>query len=664
MRPHTPWYNSEIHQKRQERRQAEARWRKSGLTVHKEIFCSLRNETNHLIKVAKTMHYNNKVEDCGNDQKALFNLIKQLTSQSSTQKLPSHDSIEEVLEKFSTFFVSKIHNIRQNLDKEGNGTDTSINGNENIPAQLASFDPVSVDSITKVIMKSPTKSCSLDPIPTWLLKESLDVLAPAVTKIINTSITTSTFPSIMKQALVTPLLKKPSLDTEILKNYRPVSNLSFLSKLTERVIANQLSSHMTVNKQYMPVQSAYRPLHSTETALLKVMNDLLLAVDNRNGVILVLLDLSAAFDTIDHDILINRLAQQIGITGQALQWFQSYLKGRFQAIHLNGKASKPVLLVFGVPQGSVLGPVMFIIYQSPLYNIAQKHAVNMHCYADDTQVYFIYDIDSPLDFDRATEKVEACIDEIRTWMAENKLKLNDDKTEVLIVSSDRQKHKVNQQGINIGGYQINPSPSAKNLGVLFDEHLKMEKHIGSITKSSYLQLRTIGKIRKYLNPDSLQKLIHAFISSRLDYNNSLLHGLPKCQLDRLQRIQNSAARIVCGCKKTDHITPHLMELHWLPVKYRIMFKILVLTYRCLHDLAPPYLSDLLSAHQPTRNLRSSKDNLLTVPRTKLSTYGDRAFSKAAPLLWNSLPTEIRDSSTLNSFRSSLKTHLYKQAFNI
>ena len=209
------------------------------------------------------------------------------------------------------------------------------------------------------------------------------------------------------------VLKKASLNKEIRKNYRPVSNLSFLSKLTERAVAAQLAEHMDSNNLHTPVQSAYRPLHSTETALLKVINDILVSIDHGNGVIVVLLDLSAAFDTIDHNLLIDRLGERIGITGKALEWFKSYLSNRFQSIHLNGKSSKHILLIFGVPQGSVLGPVKFTVYQGPVFEIAELHGVSSHLYADDTQLYFAFDLNSPGDFDSAVEKVENCIEDIK-----------------------------------------------------------------------------------------------------------------------------------------------------------------------------------------------------------------------------------------------------------
>ena len=187
----------------------------------------------------------------------------------------------------------------------------------------------------------------------------------------------------MKKALVKPHLKKHSLDADNLSNYRPVSNLSLLSKLLEKAVDTQFASHLSTNSLLSPLQSAYRANHSVETALAKVHNDIMRAADESQGVLLILLDLSAAFDTIDHDM---------GIEGLALSWVESYLSDRQQAIHINGVSSSPVVLKYGVPQGSVKGPKDFICYTTPIAEIAKLYDVSAHLYADDTQLYMPFNV--------------------------------------------------------------------------------------------------------------------------------------------------------------------------------------------------------------------------------------------------------------------------------
>ena len=399
-----------------------------------------------------------------------------------------------------------------------------------------------------------------------------------------------------------------------------------------------------------------------ETALLKIHNDLVRAVDDSKGVIVVLLDLSAAFDTLDHDILLTRMESCMGITDKALLWYKSYLHERSQAVKIDKTMSAFSPLVYGVPQGSVLGPKEFSKYTPLLQAIAELYGVCVHMYADDTQLYIPFDINSPDDQHAALNKIEICIQHIAFWMKQNKLKLNEEKTEVLIVCSPRQRHKLTIAQVSVCGTNISPTPNVRNLGAVFDQNLNMADQVTAICRSVNHQLRHIGKIRKYLSQEAANTLVHALVTSRLDNNNALLTNIPDNQIFRLQKLQNNAARVVSLTRKYDHITPVLKQLHWLPVSWRITFKVLLLTYKALHDLAPQYLTNMLVTYEPRQGLRSADQGYLNVPKTKLATYGDRAFSKVAPVLWNGLPVHIKTSKTVASFKSLLKTHLFKNAF--
>ena len=191
----------------------------------------------------------------------------------------------------------------------------------------------------------------------------------------------------------------------------------------------------------------------------------------------------------------------------------------------------------------------------------------------------------------------------------------------------------------------------------------MKRHISNVCKISYFHLRNVRYLKPVLSNDALVTVVHAFISSRLDYCNSLLHGLPENQVFKLQRIQNVAARLVTGCARTDHISPVLKILHWLPIRYRIDFKILLLTYKCIHGLGPEYLSELISVKECGRSLRSSHSLNLSVPKHRLKSYGERSFSVAAPKLWNNLPCKIKSSESVAVFKSAVKTHMFSLAFS-
>ena len=262
--------------------------------------------------------------------------------------------------------------------------------------------------------------------------------------------------------------------------------------------------------------------------------------------------------------------------------------------------------------------------------------------------------------------MQNCIDDIRSWMEHDKLLLNDEKTEFLVIGTRQQLSKVNISSITVGNSAIMKSSVVRNLGSYIDDKLSMNSHINKVCNASFYYLHDIRRIRKHLSRDSSETLIHAFVSSRLDYCNSLLYGLPQVQIDKIQRVQNAAARLIFQQPKFCHITPVLSQLHWLPIKYRIEFKILLMTFKAIHGMAPDYLCKLISRRKSTGySLRSSKKVMLEVPSGKiLPTLGGRAFCYAAPKLWNNLPSEISSLDSLSNFKCHVKTYLFKQAFNL
>ena len=249
-------------------------------------------------------------------------------------------------------------------------------------------------------------------------------------------------------------------------------------------------------------------------------------------------------------------------------------------------------------------------------------------------------------------------------MKTNMLKLNDEKTEFLVISSRHTSKTPVVSSLCVGHTAVDAVPSARNIGLILDNKLTMEDHIKSVCKSSYMHLRNIAQVRTYLTEDATKTLMHSFVISKLDNLNALLYGLPDCLLRKLQLVQNQAAKLVARKRKQDHVTPILITLHWLPVQQRIYYKVLLLAYKCIHGLAPSYLCSLLEEYQPARSLRSSSQYLLKEKKGRLKTYGDRAFSVAAPHLWNSLPVELRSCQSIDSFKRSLKTFLFKEAYNV
>ena len=387
IRPNAPWFSDEIRVARRHRRRAERRMLKSGLQIDKMLYRQECESYNSLITDLKSKYLRNEIATA--DSKQLFNIVKKLSTPNQSSIFPEHSSDSELANQFSEFFKKKISDIVSSFASDVTFAPSHVLHPEtSLNCNLCEFIPVTEIQLRRRIKSTPPKACNLDPLPTWLLKDCLDELLPVLTNIINASLSLGVVPRSFRASLILPVLKKPNLDPNDFGNYRPIANLPFVSKVLERIVADQLMCYVDSHNLLPANQSAYRNFHSTETALLKVFNDILLAVDKGDEAVLLLLDFSAAFDTLDHTVLLQRLAKDYSITGTVLQWIESYLQDRTQKVIINGTCSAPSILSCGVPQGSVIGPLLFLLYTGPLAKIITSHqGVNYAMYADDTQIY-------------------------------------------------------------------------------------------------------------------------------------------------------------------------------------------------------------------------------------------------------------------------------------
>ena len=350
----------------------------------------------------------------------------------------------------------------------------------------------------------------------------------------------------------------------------PVCNLCFIAKILEKFVLSQVSSYLNSHNRYNICQSAYRPGHSTETALLKVVNDLFLYLNKGNISVLALLDSSSAFDTIDHPILVHRLHTDFGFTDTVLQWFSSYLTDRTHYVSLSNHCSSFAPVHSGVPQGSVLGSILFTMYVKPLSAIIDSNFIIHHSFADDLQLQM------SATHDRISvlfHSIHSCISDVKAWATANMLKFNDNKSELMLVTSKTTKHLHNlPTSITIGNAQIPFKQSVKNLGFTLDCHLTMNARVSNFARTCYFELRRLASIRRFLTSTATATHVSPFVLSRIDYCNSLLFGSTHDVTSHLQRIQNYAARVILSLPRSSSITIHLKSLHWLPVKVRSTYR--------------------------------------------------------------------------------------------
>ena len=325
--------------------------------------------------------------------------------------------------------------------------------------------------------------------------------------------------------------------------------------MLEKLVLSQVSSYLNSHNLYNACQSAYSPCHSTETALLKVVNDMFLLANKGNISVLAVLDFSSAFDTIVHPILVHRLHTDFGFTDTVLQWFSSYLTDRTHYVSLSNHCSAFTHVHSGVPQGSVLGPMLFTMYIKPLSVIIDSHSIIHHSFADDLQLL----MSAPQDrISELLHTMQSCISDVKSWATANMLKLNDNKTELMLVTSMRTKHLHSlPTSITIGNAKIPFKNSVKNLGFTLDCHLTMNAHVSNIARTCYFELRRLASIRRFLTSTATATLVSAFVLSRIDYCNSLLFCFTHDVTSHWQRIQNNAARVILRLPKSFSITIHL-----------------------------------------------------------------------------------------------------------
>jgi hypothetical protein len=649
-----PWYDASCRAIKAKSRRFEAIYRKTRTSAAHATWRIQLNNQRLFYQHKFTDYWSQTIEACRSDTKALWSKLSLLLKPPPLPTSSSHTP-----DMFANFNKSKVDTIRS---KTSAAPPPKIEY-RSIPP-MKEFDPVTDDEILKILHTSPAKHCSLDPVPTWLVKRLADLFAPIYARLCNSSLASGVVPVAHKHAIVRPRLKKPCLDSTDLASYRPISNLSFLSKTVERTVAARFLKHADDYNLLPARQSAYRAHYSTETAVVSVHNDLVRAIDDGNVSILVLLDLSAAFDTVDHQTLVEVLNKRFGIDGTVLTWYRSYLADRTQTYLVGDKRSVTSSLTYGVPQGSVLGPQEFIAYTEDIATRLACRGVKHHLFADDKQAYAHTTVDK---IATATSSLEKCVADVADWCASRRLQLNAAKTEIAWFGSRTNLRNIAENEarcLQIGADVIKPVDVVRDLGVLLDSELSMKQHVAKITIMCFFHLRRLRQVRRSLGPDVTQRLVSAFVLSRLDYCNAVLAGLPASTISPLQRVQNAAARLVFNLKPRDSVTGAMKHMHWLPIRYRIKYKLCLLMHAVVNHRCPAYMSDMMTMTTDIvgrAHLRSASAGDFDVPRTR-TVFAERAFSVAGPRQWNKLPAELRSLSDIDHFKGQLKARFYRKAY--
>ena len=588
------WFDEEYIKERRKRRKLEKQWKQLKTEDAHMQYVLQRDHCVNLANSKLRTYYTNTIAS-SKDPSELFKTVSKLWNNKKQKELPTYDGCTtDLTNNFNSYFSEKITKIRDSISCDPDEVYNESNATYTLKESttfLSEFEPVTITQLEEIASSMDIKASFDDPLPSSLYKSALQTLLPYILPLVNLSLSTGDM-SGLKESTISPILKKAGLDKESNPNYRPLMNLQFVSKLIEKVVAKQLEAHMTQNNLHSSSQHGYKKNHSTETLLLEVVDQTLIGFEKNTATVVILLDMSAAFDTVDLKKLLNILEHRIGLKGTALKWFRSFLFDREQKVQINGFTSELLATLFGVPQGSVLGPILFNIYVSSLSNVINEVQMFSSSYADDTNAR----IKLSLQFQcyNIAIRIPAILKEIQRWMNLYFLKLNPDKTEIMLLCPPNQKSVPKILGVEIDGKCIRFGGVVKLLGLHIDTYLDFDYHVNQLTSSCIFHLKNISKIARYLSQPDLEKLIHAFVCSKLDYCNSVLYGIKSSTMLKLQAVQNKAARIVLRLPARSSVTDDmLMDLHWLKVDQRIVFKLLLLVHKFFIDSAPAYLSEQL-----------------------------------------------------------------------
>lgn len=646
-KPPAPWLTDTIKDMIKIRDRAYARFKKSKQIEHFDYYKELRNYTAGAIKREKRAHMEYVMRN--KSSKETWNTLRslQVVKNKTNTEIPSNlENVDEINKNFTAVPVVNKSNHQLSLLNKYN----RAHSQHNVHFQFSQITSNETRTQLNSIKSFATGS---DHISLTMLHLIFPHLSDHITHIINTVLSSNIFPDAWKKANVLPLAKVSN--PENFGQLRPISILPTLSKILERIMHKQMSEYVLLNNIIPTVQSGFRPKHSTTTALINITDDILRNHDKGMATCLVLLDYSKAFDTLDHRILCNKLSY-FGFSNSSVSLIQSFLSDRSQRVVYNALSSSPLKIQSGVPQGSILSPLLFSIYTADFYSVLNN--CKIHHYADDTQIYLEI---TNLHCATANEHINSDLKALVDISCAHNLKLNALKSSVTLFGPKKLRNIAAEQlQINVDGQNLAFVAECKNLGVWFDTNLRFTKHVNYLCQTSYTTLKFLYNSREILNSALKLKLCEALIISKLSYCDSVYGScLTVFDKNRLQKIQNSCFRFAFGIRKYDSTRNKILESGRLRLDKLRHLHLLTLGHRILENKQPTYLLNKLTKFKHINNLNTRNRNLMVIPKHTTAVFKN-SFTFQFSSNYNDIPNDFYDYNILN-FKKKLKLQLLSQA---